>query len=294
MEQLNTYLSNKYPDIYVTGDDVNSLLIWGRGRSDGNVLPSLITLTVALDYNALTSEKPDIIYVADRLWKSGKTAFNRLYKCARYISARTGFPMTIIFFPQSADLSLSPDTVRFLVISSTDSKDMRYSRLLDGKSLKALLYQHLNITDTIAGTRKEKNKSTADFFHEWSRMYLSPSIIKLDIDGMFVKTSDWVSDIDKILIEIKRSNIPPIPQWRPFKDDMPDFMLLLALSRRISSDMWILHHDGLRDCADDTIVSLFIVKDIIGNQLIYREMHPSIKLAGNNSIDSIIRTTLNL
>ena len=49
LDELDTYLSRKYPNNYITGDDRCSLLIWGAPTNNG-VVPKLCTLTVGADF----------------------------------------------------------------------------------------------------------------------------------------------------------------------------------------------------------------------------------------------------
>lgn len=288
MDQLDQYLKEKYSESYISGDEHCSLLLWGYPDSDGNVTPRMITVTVGVSYPASTKDKAVIRRAWEKLWNDERSAFRRLYQCGKYLSETTGFRLAIICFPKEASVDTTYDNVSFLGIFSSDTRALKESVLLNGAELKKRLYSEIGIDDREIGTTKEVNRSIADFFHAWSRDYLSPKLIKLDIDGMFLFPSDK-KNAGKLLLEIKRSNIPPIPKWRPYSNDLPDYQLLLAFASKIGAELWILHHDGMADCNENTIISLFIVDKVHGGNMTYRKEILSLRLGGKESFDTILR-----
>lgn len=290
-DELSNFLKGKFPDNYITGDDRCSLLVWGV-PSEGSISPKLCTLTVGLDYEDNNPTKEVIRDSARRLWKDVTSPFKNLHKYGKLISQYSNIEFGIICFSAKDDIRKKNSEISFLTVFSSDSKKLDFSTVLNGDELRYKLLNVLNLTTTQAGTSKGKNKTTADFFHDWSRREMPSSIIKLDIDGLLI---NYDETSEKILVEIKRSNTPPIPRWTPYLNDLPDFYLLLRLSIETSSEMWILHHDGLARCTDATIVSLFVVNGINDNDLLYSNVYKEIKLGGRGqTVESIIKKSLHI
>lgn len=298
MDELILYLKRKYTNNFITGDENCNLLVWGKKDINNNVTPLLLTITIGVAYDCFNADENEIRNQLRLLWNNTSSAFRSLYKYGQRLSIETGFDFGIICFPTNGIINngevLNPGEVHFLKVFSRDSINLTQGSLCTGNELKRQLYEIIGLNDGLTGTYKAKNRSVADYFHSWSRGYLSPALIKMDIDGMLVNIDEG-NLMQRILIEIKRSNIPPIPEWRPYDRDLPDFQLMFSLSERIHSQMWILHHDGLEACTDNTIVSLF--KPYINNSKMQYIDFPSIKLSGirqENNIELMIRDVLNL
>lgn len=293
-DELDIYLSRKYPSNYITGDDRCSLLIWGVPTNNG-VVPKLCTLTVGADFETQNTTKKAILDSFSIIWKDKTSPVRDLYQYGKLIAQYSDLEFGIICFSTKATIDDRDNyntEPTFLTVFSSDSKNLDKANLINGLNLKDKLLRALNAKPDNPGTSRDKNKSTADFFHDWSRDNMPSSIVKIDIDGILV---NFDKGMEKILVEIKRSNIPPIPDWKPYNNDLPDFVLLFKLSELTNSEMWILHHNGLNKCTDDTIVSLFIVDTITDKGLSYSKEFREIKLGGTgNTVEAIIKESLHL
>ncbi len=290
-DELDNYLKRKYPNNYITGDDRCSLLVWGSPTKDG-IIPKLCTLTIGVDYESHYATRDVIIDSVNTLWRDPTSPIRRLYNYGKLIAQYSNIEFGIICFPTRDNASKDNETISFLTVFSSDAMLLNKSVVMNGRELRQKLISTLDLTTTQTGTSKDKNKSTADFFHDWSRDNMPSSITKFDIDGILV---NFNGNVEKILIEIKRSNIPPIPEWKPYLEDMPDFILLFRLSSATGSEMWIMHHNGLGKCTDDTVVSLFVVEGVSEGELSYSKEYREIKLGGpGQTVESIIRSSLHI
>jgi hypothetical protein len=260
MDELNTYLINTYPE-YITGRTDCNLLIWGTDEN-AEQLPKLCTLIVGVEYDPLECDKEQIGTLLDQKYASD-VHFNDMYRFGSEIAKRSNVPYVVIGFPSlrmefnnrwEQTKEIYPvESVKFF-LHEFPSKG---GSLLTGEELRTFIYGTLGKEYSDVGTTKAKNKSIADYFQFWSRSFLSRHLVKLDIDGMFFNGTDG------LIIEIKRSNKPPIPDWRPYKKDYPDFSLLKSFSDSIGMDFVILHHTGMAPCDGNTIISLFEIEQFI-------------------------------
>lgn len=81
---------------------------------------------------------------------------------------------------------------------------------------------------------KPINKTTRDHFQRWTRAYLSTQLAINDIDAC--RTLD--TDIGKrifVICELKRTGTASLETWKPYLDDIPNFMLAKACAR-VSTD----------------------------------------------------------
>ena len=62
-----------------------------------------------------------------------------------------------------------------------------------------------------------------------------------DLDTWVLAISDSADDYEPLaLIELKRSSISP-HEWKPFKDDLPNYMALYRLSEKAELPLWIIY-----------------------------------------------------
>lgn len=287
MDELNTYLINNYPE-YMTGRTDCNLLIWGNDENEEQ-LPKLCTLIVGVEYDPITAVKHQVADLLNDKYRND-IHFKDMYKFGAEIAERSSIPYVVIGFPSlrrdydgrwEETAMIYPVGVVNFYLHELPSK---VGRLINGADLRSFIYSALGKTYTDAGTTKAKNKSIADYFQFWSRSFLSRHLVKLDIDGMFFNGTDG------LIIEIKRSNIPPIPEWRPYKNDYPDFSLLKAFSDSIGMDFVILHHSGMSSCCDDTIISLFEVEQFISvnEEMRYSKQELELKLKNTNGLNTYL------
>lgn len=174
-----------------------------------------------------------------------KTAFSRsdnaqrLHRIGRALAGKVRY--FVIAFPQ-ANPAMKLQEVKDIQFAVSDqSSPSPQMKLCGSHELASRIHNTLGISIPKVGSSKPVNRRTADAFHSWSRTYLASSIRKVDIDGFIC------SSRARILVEVKRSNIPPIPQWRPYTADAPDFALLAEFGRLLSARLAIVHHSTSPD-----------------------------------------------
>lgn len=300
MDQLSYYLSNTY-DSYITGFQDCNILIWGKPQQSITV-PRFLSVTLGCEYNPMyldqNTGKNYFMYAYNR-----NKGFHKMYSYGYHMAKNSNLPFIVILYPSLSAMrdcqwtnteSQYPfDKIRFLLVV-IKKEENPIVEALDGKMLKERLCSLIGTENIeICGTSKEKNKTIADFFHYWSRQYLPSALTKLDIDGGFFNNGT-----DQIFVEIKRSNKPPIPKWRPYFKDKPNYRLQYSFCAETGIECWILHHDGLsKVCTEDTVISYFNVGGWEENPkrarefLLYRDMILQLRLKGEYSLDSILRKT---
>ena len=288
-DELSTYLSNKY-EYYVTGEENANLVLYGSTDENGIVVPRFLAMQLGINYNPYIEDIQEIKNKIQIKYKKG-AKLKLLLQCGRRFALMGRIDYLLICYPslpqynskwEESVKEYEMDKVKFYIY--TPRNDER--KLINGKMLREKICEKLNNKSRTIGTKKSKNKSLADYFHLWSGENLPSSIVKLDIDGLFLKEND------QILVEIKRSNIPPIPKWHPYKDDAPDFRLLDAFAKKIDAQFWLLHHDGKNECSAETIISFYDIDCYEESQdvfLKYRKSIDMLKLEGENSLETIIK-----
>ena len=290
MDELSDYLKMNYSKSYITGMEDCNLLLWGVQKEN---IPKLCTLTIGIEYDPYNLTAETIKKILNNKYKTD-AAFNRLVDFGSHFSKSSNIALVIIVYPslrkkyntrwEETRTIYNEEKVLFYFTSLSDAKE---GSVISGKELRSRIYKYLGKEFSDCGTSKEKNKKLADYFHMWSRDFLSKNLIKFDIDGFIIS-----DDKEKgVLIEIKRSNKPPIPDWKPYSADKPDYELQYSFAKQIDAAFWLLHHEP-GQCSDNTIISFF---DIIGvdtskskNFLICSREHLQLPLKGNNSLDKII------
>ncbi len=236
MDQLNDYLLNTYPSTYSSANEGQSFLVVGK-KLDSKPAVSLYTISVK-------QSELSIDFVKELLIGSS------FYILAYRISKQMGIPLITIAFPADCN-----EESRASFIMSTDG--YKNPRIVNSSQLEKELLGRLDLQIT-PDPAKAVNKRTADFFHDWSRKHLPSGdngVIKCDIDGLF---HDEENRKANILIEIKRSSIPPIPKWKPYKNDFSGLNFLKNIASALNSRFWIMHHEG-NNLASDSEISIFDV-----------------------------------
>lgn len=289
MDELNKYLKTEYPSYLVGKEDCN-LLLWGTNKADMESF-RLCTLILGTEYDPVNADKKTLVgYFNNRY--NGDETFRNLLRFGQYISDKLGCAFLTIGYPSMRQnynsewesTSYKPAEVYFLV---KDNKVAGIqSEMMTGEKLRQELYSRIGTECTDEGTSKEKNVRLADFFHYWSREYLTKNIVKVDFDGIFN------TGAKRMLIEIKRSNIPPIPEWSPYADDLPDYELLRNIAKAIGYDFIVLHHSGKKECNCDSVISLFEMEsapEIVGKYLKCSRAIKEMPLQGEGSLDEYLQ-----
>lgn len=291
MDELNTYLANHYQE-YITGCTDCNLLVWGIDENDDQV-PKLCTLIVGVEYDPNNVTQNEIVDKLNSKYLNDNH-FKRMYKFGDEIASKGSVPYVVIGFPSFRNeyngrweetAESYPVALVHFYLQELPSKT---GRLIKGLELRNYIYDILGKAYSDEGTTKAKNKSIADYFQFWSRRFLSRHLVKLDIDGMFYKGSRGV------VVEIKRSNIPPIPAWRPYRNDYPDFALLKTFASSLNMEFVILHHSGGQQCDENTIISMFEVDRFISlsEGMTYSKQKLQMKLEGDHSLHTYLHTYL--
>ena len=285
MDELSSYLLKRYPGQYITGEDDCNLLLWGVVK-EGLKHPKLATLNVGVEYDPFCSDRKYVVDALNHKY-AADPGFQKLFLFTKQISNYSKLPIAVIAYPalraeydgkwENTETVYKPGEVNFFL-----DKNDGNSGIVSGAKLRDEIYRYLGCTYTDAGTSKYKNKTLADYFHFWSRSFLSKNIVKFDIDGFFKGAEK------NVLIEIKRSSIPPIPLWRP-QYDKPDYVLQHEFARQIHAEFWLLHHEK-GACHDNTEISFFDIGDVdlsMENKddfLICREVNLQMKLTGRGGL----------
>lgn len=289
MNQLSTYLQNTYTSNYITGTADCNLLVWGsKGEMEHTV--KLCSLNIGFEYDPFSVDKDQAENYIGSLKERSKV-YNKLFEYGSKFSDIIGIPFIIIVYPclrkefnnnwELSRQNYPEGDVMFYCKNITDGDQF----VCSGKELRSKINYYLQIEALDEGTIKDKNKRISDYFHMWSRDFLSKSISKFDVDGFIIN-----DEIGKAaLIEFKRSNTPPIPFWYP-EYDRPDYKLQLLFAQKIGADFWLLHHEDT-ECDPETNISFFKIESVTNEEYSYvkssfRAM--KLPLQGNNSLDTMI------
>ena len=175
---------------------------------------------------------------------------NKFYLFSKGITDSLGIPLITVLFPIKRKENLSKN---FFFV--TEDAFINY-HLFSSSKLQVYLLRLLNIEKT-DNPPKRVNKRTSDLFHDWSRRHLPSGpngIIKCDIDGVFLPRGNNAP----IIIEIKRSDIPKIPDWVPRKADYTGLELLRGVAIHTNYQFIIMHHEE-NVINYDTHISVFWV-----------------------------------
>ena len=137
-DELDIYLSRKYPSNYITGDDRCSLLIWGVPTNNG-VVPKLCTLTVGADFETQNTTKKAILDSFSIIWKDKTSPVRDLYQYGKLIAQYSDLEFGIICFSTKATIDDRDNyntEPTFLTVFSSDSKNLDKANLINGLNLK--------------------------------------------------------------------------------------------------------------------------------------------------------------
>jgi hypothetical protein len=129
-------------------------------------------------------------------------------------------------------LLYSPE--KFLICDDFNNPLFRTVDLLN--YLQSLAY---GITSDV-GSSKMINKSTNDFFQDWTRSNLSKKCIINDIDGLYL------SPERSIIFELKKPK-ENISSWLPYNRDKPNYLALISLTKLLNAELRIVAYNIDRD-----------------------------------------------
>lgn len=264
-DQLSDYLENTY-QYYFSNNKNSSILLWASENTEN--IPIVCSCIIGLSYSPLDDEKELLIRLRNKLntLYHENPIFNRIINFGKAISKLGQTHYVVIGYPIIDEYSLNDweesekkypfEKVNFFFKDFTENNSN--SQILNGVELRDTLHLLLYISDYSVGTRKRKNKHISDYFQYWSRNFLAKELIKIDIDGGFFEGDHG----EKILIEIKRSNKPPLNKWLPYKNDHPNYYMEYQFCNRNHMHFWLLHHDGKNEISGESEISFFNIKNV--------------------------------
>jgi len=297
-DELDEYLKRNYPENYISGEQDCNLLLWGKNGTE----PKMFSLNIGVEYSPLEGLKGKTIGDIMNQKYRGNSSFKRLMKYGEEISSKSHMPFVIIVYPSLretyggkwADTERVYNRKQVLFYWFDISKKVNGKiahEIIKGEQLRKQIYSALEVCFTDEGTGKDENSHLSDYFHFWSRQTLSRNITKLDIDGIIINNLGNKG----VLVEIKRSSKPPIPDWKP-KYDKANYKLESNYAKRIFSYFWLLHHES-RPCDDDEIISFYNIVDVDEAQsvdfVISNETILEMSVAGNHSLKEKISKFIN-
>lgn len=258
MDQLCAYFKQKYEGNYVACDDGQSLL-YIADKTTYQV--KLCLYTVKTDYSPNENDDSIIIAAVEKVLPS--IVKNPIYQFAIELSKTLKVKFIPVYFPgkepQEGETSNPP---KFVISNLSGNK----TGIKDEVTFKTGLHELIDVQPNDVPPKK-KNKSVADFFHEWSRDNLAcgdSGITKCDLDGMFIDSNNTPA----ALIEIKRSKQISAMDWKPFTNDYTGLHLLFNVARKANAEFWVIHHGTERTAAEldkRFNFSLFKIEGFDGN-----------------------------
>jgi hypothetical protein len=231
MDQLCSYLAEAYPGRFISCNESEAFLFLAKAQDK---TLRICIHTIGADYSNIETDHSIVLRETKKSLTNISSSVESLGKS---ISRVANVMYIVVVYPQ-------------IIIENVPSHPLFGLKKIDGsvivtednKLQKALLrrlgYPHDE------STVKPVNRSTHDFFHMWSRENLPSGdngVIKCDMDGCFV---DPDSFLPRVLVEIKRSQHPPIPQWKPYPADYTGLSLLYNVANATDAELWILHHSS--------------------------------------------------
>lgn len=266
-DQLNQYLLSTYSS-YFSGSNGSDILLWSSAKY--NSIPQICSLNVGMDFDleAIAANGEDIEkYIRKKLNQKycDDKMFKRTLNWGKMIAQVGNTRFVTIVYPSFDKYKLKEwhglekkypfSEVKFFYKDFTCGGK---SGLVSGESLRKEIHHLLSISNQRIGTNKEENRQIADYFHYWSRNYLSPEIVKNDVDGGFFDSQTSES----VLIEIKRSNKPQLEKWWPYKEDRANYYMEFQFCSKNNLHYWILHHTGKNKIDSNSRISFFDVNNV--------------------------------
>jgi hypothetical protein len=312
MDQLTSYLLGKYPNNFICGTEQCDILLWGI-QQDHEMIPKMITLNVAFDYIPTSIPEENIVNYLNNKYTTD-IHFNKMYKHCKELATLKKLNFSVFVYPSLPSFAdnywhkstqeYKLDEVNFYVKDVMNNSPFKYN----GKELVSYIYKVLGKTYTDKGSTKEQNKTIHDYFQFWSRNNLSTYIKKLDCDGILKNNANN----KHALIEIKRSSIPPIPQWKPYVNDSNNYKTQLAFSKKLNAKCWLLQHEGKGVISSTTNISFYDIdsannekiqelyevqkqtkKAQYGDYLICNRQEVPLAIDGTHSLNQIISNFIN-
>lgn len=240
MDQLCAYFKQKYEGNYVACDDGQSLLFIADKTT---YQVKLCLYTVKTDYSPNENDDSIILAAVEKILPS--IVKNPIYQFAIELSKKLEVIFIPVYFPgKNSKEGETSNPPKFVITNLSGNK----TGIKDEATFKAKLHELIGVQPNDVPP-KEKNKSVADFFHEWSRDNLAcgdSGITKCDLDGMFIDSNNTPA----VLIEIKRSKQISAKNWKPFTSDYTGLHLLFNVASKAHAKFWVIHHGTERSATE--------------------------------------------
>jgi hypothetical protein len=239
-DEFLIYLKGKIGKRLIVSFENIDLLLWGN-RYSGNVRLLGLTLAIGInDLEAVTENKLD--QLADKA--------NIIMRKALSLSQRSKIPFFVILY------SLSGGSL-FRVTDPRNPLNLSQSFEVEENKMPATIEGFFNTNLVSTGTAKPVNKSTSDWFHDWTRVNLPTEYVKANIDGLVLTQEGKPA----ILMETKRSFAKPT-NWQPYQADSRNYYLQDQLAKKTGLRFWTIYHEKGIPVKDNSDVVLFIVIDV--------------------------------
>ena len=149
-----------------------------------------------------------------------------LFKVAKMLSDISRIPFIIARYEGNTP---------FKKINYYDDIDKKFKEIDTGSYKLILKEKGVGVID--GNTVKSVNDKVSSSYHEWQRSVLGKSVTVVDIDLIrFYKQKI------NIIYELKRSKLN-LNNWEPFKEDLPNFVLLSRFAKMADIDFIILYNE---------------------------------------------------
>lgn len=168
-----------------------------------------------------------------------------IFNVGEQLANKAGLPFGIIRF--RSDLE-EIDTVQLINWSTKRYKSVSVDKLRE-------VFENHGIHTKSNQTKKPVNDKSSSAFHNWQRDSLGDEIVATDIDLLREDTNGNTIAI----YELKRAEIPPFDEWKPFEKDYPNFKLISKLSEMVGVNFYILFNRRTKKpfCDDISKLKLF-------------------------------------
>ena len=239
-DEFLIYLKDKIGDRLIVSFENIDLLLWGV-RDSGSV--RLLGLTLAMGI-----EKPEAV-TKQELERLTNKAEN-IMQVALSVSKSSDAAFFIVLYPLLGGSS-------FRVTDLANPLSLEQSFVVEEDKMPSLVEGFFNTKLRSSGTAKQVNKSTSDWFHDWTRANLPTEYVKANIDGLVLNDEGKPT----ILLETKRSFFKP-SVWEPYQADSRNYYLQGLLAKSTNLSFWTVYHEKGVSVKDVSDIALFIILDV--------------------------------
>jgi hypothetical protein len=236
-DEFLIYLKEKIGNRLLVSYENIDLLLWGV-RDSGSV--KLLGLTLAIGV-----EKPETVTKHELRQLSEKA--DTIMRVTSSLSKNNDLTFFIVLYPLLGGPS-------FKVTDPANPLSLEQSFVVEEYKMPNLFAGFFKTKLRSSGTAKRVNKSTSDWFHDWTRANLPTEYVKANIDGLVLNEKGKPT----ILLETKRSFFKP-SLWEPYQADSRNYYLQGLLARITNLSFWTVYHEKGVSVKDDSDIALFII-----------------------------------